>query len=174
MKVICISGKAQHGKDAAAQFMKDILEDDGKSVLITHFGDLLKYICLKFFEWNEEKDDAGRSLLQYVGTDVIRKSQPDFWVNFIKSILSLFPTEWDYVIVSDCRFPNEYECIRDEGFDVTLVRVYRPDFTSLLNDEQLTHPSETAMDEYKFDYYIENNGSIEGLRKSTRAFLRLL
>lgn len=51
MKVICISGKAQNGKDTTAGFMKEILEARGNRVLIAHFGDLVKYICKTFFDW---------------------------------------------------------------------------------------------------------------------------
>ena len=101
MKVITISGKAQNGKDTTAGFLKDALEADGYSVLITHYGDLLKYICQKFFNWNGEKDEKGRSLLQYVGTDVIRAEQPDFWVGFVSNILDLFPDTWDYVLIPE-------------------------------------------------------------------------
>ena len=71
MKVICISGKAQHGKDTSALMVKEMLEDDGYKVLIAHYGDLVKYICRTFFQWNGEKDEAGRSLLQRIGTDAV-------------------------------------------------------------------------------------------------------
>lgn len=50
MKVICISGKAQNGKDTTASFMKQTLEDKGQRVLIAHFGDLVKYICKTFLD----------------------------------------------------------------------------------------------------------------------------
>ena len=50
MKVICISAKARHGKDTAAEIMKEYLEMQGKKVLITHFADLLKYLCKSLFE----------------------------------------------------------------------------------------------------------------------------
>ena len=49
MKIICISAKAQHGKDTSALILKDIYESKGQKVLITHFADLLKYICKAFF-----------------------------------------------------------------------------------------------------------------------------
>lgn len=49
MKVICISGKAQHGKDTSANLLKMMLEADGYKVLIAHYGDLVKYICKTFF-----------------------------------------------------------------------------------------------------------------------------
>ena len=117
MKVITISGKAQNGKDTTAGFLKDALEADGYSVLITHYGDLLKYICQKFFNWNGEKDEKGRSLLQYVGTDVIRAKSPNYWADFIVNFFSMFQDEWDYVILPDCRFPNEYELFKYSGID---------------------------------------------------------
>ena len=48
MKVITISGKAQNGKDTTAGLLKSALEADGYKVLITHYADLLKYICKQF------------------------------------------------------------------------------------------------------------------------------
>ena len=78
MKVILISGKARHGKDTLAGMMKEELERKSKRVLIAHYADLLKFICKNFFGWNGEKDDNGRALLQRVGTDVIRKQNPDY------------------------------------------------------------------------------------------------
>ena len=48
MKVITISGKAQNGKDTTAGLLKAALEADGYKVLITHYADLLKYICLLY------------------------------------------------------------------------------------------------------------------------------
>ena len=42
-KVICISAKAQHGKDTTATILKSALEERGNEVLIFHYADLLKY-----------------------------------------------------------------------------------------------------------------------------------
>lgn len=36
------------------------------------------------------------------------------------------------------------------------VRVVRPGFDNGLTDEQKSHPSETELDEYPFDYVVEN------------------
>jgi len=47
MKVICISGKAQHGKDTSANLLREELVNQCQSVLVTHYADLLKYICRK-------------------------------------------------------------------------------------------------------------------------------
>ena len=88
MKVVCISGKAQHGKDTTAGMMKTALESMGHTVLIAHYGDLVKYVCRTFFGWNGEKDAYGRSLLQKVGTDIVREQRPNYWVDFVKDMLT--------------------------------------------------------------------------------------
>jgi len=170
LKVICVSGKAQHGKDTVASIMKEQLEMRGNSVLICHYADLVKYICTKFFDWNGNKDEYGRTLLQYVGTDVIRTKEPDYWVDFIIEVLKFFPDTWDYVIIPDTRFPNECQRMKAEFHSVS-VRVDRPGFESNLTEEQKKHPSETSLDSYKFDAYIHNKGTIKTLEHEVIKFL---
>ena len=165
MKVICISGNAQNGKDTTAEIMCEELEALGYSVVIAHYADLLKHICRAFFGWNGEKDEAGRQILQYVGTDVVRKQRPNFWVDFIVSVLDLFKGEWDYVLIPDCRFPNEIEAMQNDGFDTTSLRVVRLNFESPLTETQQQHPSEIALDDYVFDHTIYNDGTLDDLRR---------
>ena len=171
-KVLAISGHAQNGKDTVAGMIDKKLSGDGYSVLVAHYADLLKHICRSCFEWNGLKDDAGRHLLQYVGTDVVRKKAPDFWVDFIISVLNLFEDAWDYVIIPDSRFPNEIAKLRTCGFDVTHIRVIRGgDFVSPLTPEQQQHASETALDDYPVDYAIHNDGSLNDLEGKVNNFV---
>lgn len=165
MKIFTITGKARHGKDTIAEMMKDILEERGYRVLLTHYADLLKYICKTFFNWNGEKDEVGRTILQKVGTETVRTQKPDFWVDFIINILNLFPYEWDVVIIPDARFPNEIERLKEEGFDVEFVRVFRPNFDNGLTEEQKNHKSEIALDNYVADVEITNEGTLNELRE---------
>ena len=158
-KVICISAKAQHGKDTTATIMKSALEVRGNKVLIFHYADLLKYLCKEYFGWNGEKDDAGRTLLQYVGTDIVRTKDPNYWVNFAVSFLKMFEDEWDYVLIPDCRFPNEVNTMQTH-FDTLYIRVIRPNFKSPLSEEQQKHPSETSLDNYMYDELICNNSDV--------------
>lgn len=132
-------------------------------MLVAHFGDLLKYVCEKFFDWDGVKDKNGRSLLQYVGTEKVRKSSPDYWVNFIASMLSIFDKEWDFVLLGDTRYPNEIEVLRGYGFDVSHVRVVYPGAESALTEGQQNHSSETALDSVAPDYRIVNTGSLADL-----------
>lgn len=173
MKVILISGKAQHGKDTLAGMLKNHLEDKSYRVLIAHYGDLVKYVCEKFFNWDGNKDEAGRTLLQYVGTDVVRKQNENFWAGFIKDILTMFSHEWDYVLIPDTRFVNEVECF-DGDIDSSLVRIYRPNYDSGLTPQQLSHPSETALDDYEYDYFVINDGSLQDLENKVPEILKAI
>ena len=152
--------------------VKEALEDYGNSVLITHFGDLVKHICTKFFDWDGKKDEYGRHLLQYVGTDIVRKQNPDYWVNFIIGILRFFEDNWDYVVIPDARFPNEINRLVDSGFKLTHMRVVRSNYQSTLTEEQQSHPSETALDDVIPDILIMNNGTLEDLESSVRHYIK--
>lgn len=60
------------------------------------------------------------------------------------------------VVVTDVRFPNEADAIREAGG--IIVRVTRPG--QVLGD---THPSETSMDGYPVHVEVTNDGTIEQL-----------
>lgn len=163
MKVLCISGKAQSGKDTSANIIKKILETNNNlSCIIIHYADLLKYVCKEYFGWDGKKDDKGRSLLQHVGTDIVRKSNPNFWVNFVKEFLYIFQDKWDFAIIPDTRFPNEITSLK-EIFQTYHIRILRDNFDNNLNSTQKLHPSETALDSCDFDYLIENNSDTADL-----------
>lgn len=166
--ILC-SGRARHGKDTSAEIIKDNLEARGYKVLITHYADLLKFICKNFFGWNGEKDEAGRTLLQQIGTNCIREQDPDYWVDFVANLIRMFPDRYDFVIIPDTRFPNEIDRIADAGFPTTHVRIIRTDFESQLTEEQKNHPSETALDNTAPDFVIKNT-TMSALRDQLRQF----
>lgn len=163
MRVICISGKAQNGKDTLAKILNNELSHRGYRVLITHYGDLVKYICKAFFGWDGEKNEYGRYLMQYVGTDLVRQKRPSFWVDFVMSVLTMFQDKWDYVLIPDCRFPNELSCVSECGFPMCHIRIKRTNFTSPLTSTQQSHPSETSLDDTVPDILILNNGTLSDL-----------
>lgn len=63
-------------------------------------------------------------------------------------------------IITDLRFPNEANAIKAK--DGILIRINRPNNTIETSGIQ-QHASETALDDYKFDYVVENDGTIEDL-----------
>lgn len=170
MKVITISGKAQAGKDTTARVIKDKLNSEGYSVLITHYADLLKYQAKTLFGWNGKKDDAGRSLLQHLGTDIVRKRNPNYWIDYVVDMLWIYGDRWDYVLIPDARFPNEIEQMKDQ-FDCIAIKIVS-DYDNGLTEEQKNHPSETALDDFCFDYTITNDRTIWGLDVAVDKFIK--
>ena len=94
-----------------------------------------------------------RKLLQLLGTECGRQIiHPNIWVN---SLFADYKKDSNWII-TDVRFPNEAQAIKDKGG--IMIRINRPLYR--LDDQ---HPSETALDNYNFDYVIENEGSIDEL-----------
>lgn len=173
MKVILFSGKARHGKDTAADMVNQQLKEKGYKVQVIHYADLLKYICKTYFGWNGEKDEAGRTILQYVGTDIVRKKDENFWVKFVIKFLQMFENEWDYVLIPDCRFPNEVDVVRG-FFNTAYIKVIRTNFISPLTIEQQNHISETALDNTKADYELINDSDLENLSEKVKELVNKL
>lgn len=91
-----------------------------------------------------------RELLQWFGTSIREKICDDFWIQ------ALFGNEdGSNIIITDVRFKNEVEAIKNkEGI---VIRVNRN------NSGAGNHISETELDDYSFEYIIENNGTLEDL-----------
>ena len=177
MKIILISGKAGSGKDTAAEIMQYILNEEyGKRTLITHFGDPVKFVAEKFFGWNGKKDEAGRSLLQWIG-EKGREYCPDIWVDVIAGVLNIFGEAWDYVLIPDTRYQNEITHLRplssDKWKDPPItVRIECQSLRREMTEEQKQHISEIDLDDYHFDWYINNDGNYAELETNIRILLR--
>lgn len=173
MKILNISGKARHGKTSVAEIIKNVLEKKGKKVLIINYADTLKFYCKEYFGWDGKKNDEGRSILQRIGTDIVRQRDPDFWVKCVDNFLSVFGEDFDLVIIPDCRFVNECEHFR-LVYPVMNIRVERLDFENDLTEEQRNHPSETALNGYSFNYYLESESGLDKLESTVKSFLKVI
>ncbi|GAA2230353.1 hypothetical protein N1031_07005 [Herbiconiux moechotypicola] len=131
--------------------------------------------------WERAKDYVPevRRTLQRLGTEAIRALDDGFWiraamrrVDATRSLLRLRLNTSDSreatrprpVVVTDCRFPNEADAIRERGGQI--IRVTRPGVES--TDP---HPSEVALDSYAEDYHVLNDGTIADLHERARPWL---
>jgi hypothetical protein len=107
-------------------------------------------------ELGEEWDGlTPRKILQLLGTEAGREIiHPNIWVN---SLFADYTTDSNWII-TDVRFPNEAQAIKDRGGIV--LRIERPGGESHCGG---AHASETALDDYDFDIVINNDGTIEEL-----------
>lgn len=178
-KIILISGYAEHGKTLVANTIKKQLEAKGYKVVKGAFADYLKFIAKTYFGWDGKKDEAGRTLLQYLGTDVVRKINPDFWAmagfNFARTFGSIF----DFIIFDDARFPNEVSVFKDSNLSTATIRVERLNedgerFQNSLSQEQRQHPSEISLDFTKSDIYLLNGHGIDAVEEAVASIIPVL
>lgn len=176
---IILSGKSGSGKDMTAQFMKEELEKHGQRVLVIHFADALKWILKDYFNWDGNKDEIGRTLLQRVGTDIVRQSNPDYWTKIVVELIKAFEPykDFDVAIIPDARFENEVNIALQRLRNSVSVRIERKNadgsdwINPVLTEEQRKHPSETSLDVFAFDYIIHNDEGLDLLRESAKTLL---
>ncbi|MBO7696345.1 MAG: adenylyl-sulfate kinase [Methanobrevibacter sp.] len=172
MRTIMISGKSASGKDEFARFLKEKLEKHGKTVLIIHFGDAVKDMLTRYYGWDGNKDTAGRAMLQHLGTEVMRATYPTYWAELVAKFISATSNDWHYVLIPDLRFYNEFETICQYNKNVTTIRINRfdnegkPYYNSNMRMNQLTHVSECELDNFNFEYIVENRSDVAALKES--------
>lgn len=157
-KIILITGKARHGKDTFATYLRSALNDMGKSVLRTAFADRVKDIAKDEYNWNGKKDYYGRNLLQLVGDGFRHIHGENYW---IKEVENKIIDSDDAVIISDCRYINETNYFEKNDYDQYIIKVKRfnPDgtlFDNGLSEGQKEHPSEKEINEIKPDIIVKN------------------
>lgn len=175
-RIICISAKARSGKDTFAKLSMLYLEKHYPYLKTKRlgYGDFVKDVCTRHFGCTLERNDYNRTQWQQVGTEKGRYNHPDIWVNMIIDLVKGIFIGYDYIFISDCRFENEIQRWIDEGFDVVTVKIRRPNFRNGLTEEQKRHASENSLDDYCFDYYINNSGTLEDLELKVIDFINSL
>jgi len=135
-------------------------------------------------EWREQVDPwwaarlnmpnlTPRWVLQYWGTEVMRRGfHDDIWISSVENKIR---NSRDNIVISDCRFPNEISGIRSAG-GIILRTCRGPDpewyqaavdtnagIQNSMKFRSDVHPSEWAWAGTKFNYVLDNNGSMDEL-----------
>jgi len=192
MSIIGLSGHARSGKNILSEFIIEEFEKKyNRKFYEASFANELKYMCKFQFGlnddqlWGDEKevedrrfvklppealwvkqDDyywTPREIMQELGA-FYRKIDYDFWIKSLKKFLhnELLKGHEDFII-TDVRHVNEAEFIK-EGKGI-LIRINRDTNNEI---HGINHESETDLDNYKkFDMYINNNGSLDDLKKAS-------
>lgn len=188
MALLSISGFAGSGKDTVAQIIQELQPD--KQWQIKKFSGKLKEMASlitgvpmnKFEDQNFKKDGmlmiipntfgpdsfkkySVRDFLQYLGTECVRDLLgKNIWVD---ALLNNYDASKDNWIITDCRFPNEFRGIENIGGHT--IRVSRKGVNAVN-----AHPSETALDGFNFDGYVDNFGDMEDLKTEVAYMLKHL
>lgn len=176
-------GKKGSGKTSIAKKCLTYFNDIGYVCGMSHYADDLKGLCCKYFgvkqhlAWGSQEDKEQlstmlwenmpiqtdrkglmtvREVLQYVGTELFRKVNPNIWVDRLFAQIESDHKNIKYklVFIPDTRFPNEIEAIQSRGGIVMKV-------VSNRTIEGDGHASEVALDSYNIPFVVDNNGTLE-------------
>ena len=161
--------------------LKDVVVELA-SMLTTHTLDRSRMDALEYKETTTVpiyasggevvKEYRVRHILQYVGTDVLRRYLGDnvFAHKTVDDIQRFLCDGGRVVMITDLRFPNELACVReafakDTNTTVSVVRIVR----SLASAS--SHVSETLYDAIPYDFLVENNGTLAQLNLEAKKLI---
>jgi hypothetical protein len=189
MALIGINGYSNSGKDELARSIQKIdpsYENKKFAGKLKQVASILLGEPIKSFEDREYKESTldycwwtigehgehpmtVREFLQILGTECLRNGlHNNVWVNALfadykpAKLSEYNPSKW---VISDLRFPNEARAIKDRGGYI--IRIDRPGVKPVNN-----HPSETALDNWDFDFRIANVSDLVSLEYSADFILK--
>lgn len=161
MKVVIVNGRGGAGKDAFCHLCSEIT---GLKCMTYSTITRIKYIARQL-GWNDSKDDKGRKFLSDL--KAVSNSYSDY----------LFQCACDDIGATDaingievvfvmCREPKEIEKFK-EKFNATTILIKN----KRLEQKVYGNNSDDKVDNYTYDYYIHNDGSMDELRDWAKWFL---
>lgn len=196
-----LCGFAGSGKDTVASYL---IDNHGFSKVA--FADAIKDILSAIYGWDRqtlegltsedrdfrEKEDTWwskelgisctpRNQMQIWGTEIGRKRvHPDLWILCVKRKVERLLEEGKHVVITDCRFMNECDLVKQLGG--SLVRVHRnyPEWypVALHTPEEMSslypeiHVSEYSAIHVEVDHIFSNTESISSLHEQVYIFLK--
>lgn len=181
---IGITGKANSGKDTVINLLIDKLKLRDNLRLFDFeclaFADPLKRMAQLAFpeiptEWlygsskfrnniipkafKNGEPLTVRQLLIDLGNDFGRKYQSDIWIrNLEYNYRKVLHSDVRVVLVSDCRFKNEFEYLKQQAF--FQVRILRNDSAKI---DDISETDQDGISNEEFDHVIYNNATLSDL-----------
>lgn len=159
--LIGVGHKARHGKD----YLSKILHAQSPlETKIFSFAADLKGYC-RVAHGMRHKDAP---LLQRVGSE-LRKENPDVFVECVEQ--QIVEENPHVAIIPDMRYPNEFDWVKNHGGITIKVVRQNPDGSLYIDPSRPSdHPSETALDNHKFDYVVlAESGNLIALENAAKS-----
>lgn len=159
--IIVINGSGGVGKDTFVSICSEF-----KKVLNISTVDKVKEAANILVDWNGDKDEKYRKLL--VDLKKLSIDYNDAPTNYICKKAEEFMKSDDELMFIHIR----------EGYEIDKVKKLLPIKTLLITNPNIeliiSNASDKKVTEYKYDYYIDNNGTIDDLRLKALDFVKKL
>ena len=170
MLLLAFGNKARHGKDTAGEAVVEHFNFQ-RGILKRHYGTNIARPAAKLFKfadalYREARELHGMTekdapLLQRVGTER-RTENPNYWIDRVFEQIDAFNPE--VAVLTDLRYVNEALAVKARGgFTVNVSRLDSLGFPYVATDRDPNHSSETALDSYRFDFFIKANSGDSAL-----------
>ncbi len=172
-KIFIVAGKANSGKDTTCELIDNYIKIKGLKAINLQFSSYIKMYAKEISGWNGQEDTKPRSLLQELGTEIIRSKIDNlFFIKRIIGDIEVYSYYFDVITISDTRLPEEIENIKASFKNAVSINLIRPNFENSLTGKERKHRTETALDDFKdYDYTIINDGSIEDLNEKIKSIV---
>ena len=169
-KIFVISGKANSGKDTTAEIIDNQIMLKGLKVVNLQISSYIKMYASKISGWDGSEDTKPRTLLQELGTSIIReKIDNEFFIKRLIGDIEVYSYYFDAITISDGRLPEQLDGIYNAFDNVYRINIVRPNYDNHLNAKELKHRTEVGLDNYdNYEYKIVNDGSLEDLSNKIR------
>ena len=158
MKLYLICGKARAGKDTFAKLIKQEEEKNSKKVCILKLTAPLYSWAKDYFNYDKEKDEKPRELLQTLGYDILqlKLKKKDFLLDYLITTIEVLDNYYDVGLITDGRLVHEIEVLKEKYPNIKTILLTNKQDNKLTNKEK-NHQTEIDLDDYKdFDYIVEN------------------
>lgn len=168
--IFIVSGKANSGKDTTCDLINNYIKIKNMKSINLQFSSYIKMYAKKISNWDGSEDTKPRTLLQTLGTDIIREKIDNmFFIKRIIGDINVYSYYFDIITISDARLPEEIDSIYNEFKNVYRIKIQRPGFINNLDKTENKHRTEVALDSYNnYDYVVINDGSINDLNNKIK------
>jgi len=170
--VVLIGHKAEVGKDTMGRLLverRSFQRFGFADKLKDTVADLYGFTYAQMHEHHAKNtidtryDLTPRQVLQDFGQEQ-RARNPNIWCDYVFDKMG----GCSYNVITDFRFPNEYEVAKEWALikpfkEVVTLKINRPESSQFSGSE---NESETALDDFAFDYTYNNTGTIEEMYDS--------
>jgi len=179
MQIILISGKSNSGKGTVAITIENKLKRKNKNVIRCSLSTYIRNVARDDFYWDGVDTLKSRIFMAEVyriGTDfypyhmarrVWERDIKPFALTDTIAIIESFREKVNYDYFNTLLEKNIIDSI-------VTIRVNRPEFNAIQDEVMEKHISESDLDNFPFDYIIDNDSTIEDLNQKLDKIINII